>query len=103
VAEESVGFVQAVTEDLRRVHAEQERQASRLDSLRDLIQGMQLGKMHSLELEQANQKATVDRALAAITELRASQQWISRLLIGALLTGMVSGAVALVYKMAAGQ
>ena len=97
--EESVGFIQAINDDLRRLHAEQDRQAARLDSFRDLIQSMQLGKMHTLELEQATMKAAIDKALTAIDALRSGQQWLSRLLVGALLTAIIGGSITMIYKL----
>lgn len=98
MAEEGVGFVQVVSEDLRRIHVDLERNSSRIDGLRDMIQQIQVGRMQSLEIQQTTHSAAIAACEKSIERLVSSQMWISRLLIAALLTGIISGVIALIFN-----
>lgn len=98
MAEEGVGFVQVVSEDLRRIHSDMERNSARIDSLRDLIQQIQVGRMQSMEIQQTAQAAAIAACEKSIERLVSGQMWISRLLVGVLLTGIISGIVAVLFR-----
>lgn len=97
--EESIGYIQAVSEDLKRVRASQDRLETKLEELRSQVYALQTGKLQTLEVEVAALRSgAILNNENEIKRLREGQTWLVRLVIGACLTGIIGIILAVVSK-----
>jgi hypothetical protein len=98
MAEESVGYIQAVAEDLKRVRGSLDRLESRLEELQKSFYSNQTGKMQLIEIDQVRLAASIKANEDDMRKLRDWQTWLVRLVIGSFLTGILGIILALVAK-----
>lgn len=100
MSETGVGFVEMVTSDLRSIRVSMDKQDAKIEALQQAVTSLQLQEIQLLKIEMATLKAgALNANERAIERLASGQLWLSRLLIGALLTGMVGGVVALGFRL----
>jgi len=88
--EEAVGYVQMVAEDLRRVHTDIEKLGARVEAVQQMLQAIQIEKIHALAMQCSELKAGLASTDKALERLASGQLWLSRSLIGAVLAGIVA-------------
>lgn len=125
MADETVGFVAIVTEDLKTIKVNLERQSAKIEAVRDALQELRLS-----ERDIATLRSSMDGAARDLISLRekfadlvakegvqaerwSSQiavnetnikdlteriKWLSRLVLGSLITGVVGGALAYLFR-----
>jgi predicted nuclease with TOPRIM domain len=99
MAEESVGYIQAVAEDLKRVRGSLDKLETRIEELQRSVYSLQTGKIQGLEIELATLRSgTILNNENEIKKLKEGQTWLTRMIIGAFITGAIGIALTLIAK-----
>lgn len=103
------GLLERLAEDMKEIKVELKDTNRRLESLRnDEMERLRsrlaeerearAAAMGGADLRAATLKAEVDTNSATLRDLAERLRWLSRLVIGALVSGVIGGALALVFK-----
>lgn len=106
MAEETVGYIGAVSADLGQVRAQLEKTENRLEAAKEVlgnridrlqaeINGLQMDRMRLLELEVANVKNTASATDKAVEKLAGAQTWLIRTVASAIIVGIIAAALSL--------